>query len=39
MTSHKEVSLYLKVEKCEFNKEEVKYLELIVGVHGIRIDP
>jgi hypothetical protein len=29
----------LKAEKCEFHKEEVKYLGLIVGVNGIRMDP
>jgi hypothetical protein len=39
MTSLKEAGLYLKAEKFEFHKEEVKYLELIVGVNGIRMDP
>ena len=39
MTTLKEAGLYLKAEKCEFHKEEVKYLELIVGVNGIRMDP
>ena len=29
----------MKAEKCEFHKEEVKYLGLIVGVNGIRMDP
>jgi hypothetical protein len=38
MTSLKEAGLYLKTEQCEFHKEEVKYLELIVGVNGIRMD-
>jgi hypothetical protein len=39
LTALKEAGLYLKAEKCEFHKEEVKYLELIVGVNGIRMDP
>jgi hypothetical protein len=39
MISLKEAGLYLKVEKCEFHKAEVKYLRLIVGVNGIRMDP
>jgi hypothetical protein len=30
MTSLKEAGLYLKVEKCEFHKEEVKYLGLLL---------
>jgi hypothetical protein len=38
MTSLKEAGLYLKPEKCEFHKEEVKYLGLIVGINGIRMD-
>jgi hypothetical protein len=39
MTLLKEAGLYLKSEKCEYNKEEVKYLEVIVRVNGIRINP
>jgi hypothetical protein len=38
MTSLKEAGLYLKAEKCETHKEEVKYLGLIVGVNGITMD-
>jgi hypothetical protein len=38
MTALKEAGLYLKAEKCEFNKEEVKYLGLIIIVNGIRMD-
>jgi hypothetical protein len=38
MTSLKEACLYQKAEMCEFHKKEVKYLGLIVGVNGIRID-
>jgi hypothetical protein len=38
MTSLKEAGLYRKAEKCKFHKEEVKYLGLIVGVNGIRMD-
>ena len=39
MTSLKEASLYLKADKCEFHKKEVKYLISIVRVKGIRMDP
>jgi hypothetical protein len=31
--------LLLKPEKCEFHKEELKFLGYIVGRHGIRMDP
>jgi len=31
--------LHLKPEKCEFHKIEVKYLELIIGADGIKMDP
>ena len=31
--------LYLKPEKCEFNKTEVEYLEFIISEGKIRIDP
>ena len=30
--------LLLKLEKCKFYKEELKFLGYIVGRHGIRID-
>jgi hypothetical protein len=39
MTSRKEAGLYLKAEKCEFHREQVKSLGLIVEVNGIRMDP
>jgi hypothetical protein len=32
-------NLYLKPEKCEFEKEEIKYLGVIVGQNKIRMDP
>jgi hypothetical protein len=31
--------LYLKPEKCEFQKETVKYLGLIISTNGISMDP
>jgi len=31
--------LYLKPEKCEFHKETVKYLGLIISTNGISMDP
>jgi hypothetical protein len=39
ITALKKAVLYLKAEKCEFYQQEVKYLGLIVGVNGIRMDP
>jgi hypothetical protein len=33
-----EAGLYLKVEKCEFHQQEVKYLGLMVAVQRIRMD-
>jgi hypothetical protein len=39
MTTLKEADLYLKVGKCKFHQQEVKYLGLIVGINGIRMDP
>ena len=38
LTMLKESRLYLKVEKYQFHKEEVKYLGLIVSINGIRMD-
>ena len=34
-----DASLHLKPEKCEFHKTEVKYLGLIIGADGIKMDP
>ena len=39
MAMLKDTGLYFKAEKCEFHKEEVKYLGLIIGVNSIRMDP
>jgi hypothetical protein len=33
------VGLYLKSKKCEFHQWEVKYLGLIIGMEGIKMDP
>jgi hypothetical protein len=34
-----ENDLYLKPEKCEFEKEEIEYLGVIVGQNRLRMDP
>jgi hypothetical protein len=34
-----ENDLYLKPEKCEFEKEEIKYLGVIIGRNHLRMDP
>jgi hypothetical protein len=31
--------LYLKPKKCKFEKEEIKYLGVIVGQNKIQMDP
>ena len=31
--------LYLKPEKCEFEKEEIEYLGVIVGHNTLHMDP
>lgn len=33
-----EYSLLYKLEKCEFHKEEVKFLRYVIRTHGIKID-
>jgi hypothetical protein len=32
-------NLYLKHKKCEFKKEEIEYLGVIVGQNKVRMDP
>src|SRR6266498_5834642 len=34
----RKTSLYVKLSKCEFNKQEIAFLEYIVNVYSIRID-
>jgi hypothetical protein len=34
-----EHNLYLKPEKCEFGKKEIKYLGVIIGQNKIQMDP
>jgi hypothetical protein len=38
MMKLREAGLYLKAEKCEFHQQEVKFLGLMVGVNGIKMD-
>lgn len=35
----RERELHLDLDKCEFNVRLVKYLGLIVGIDGIKMDP
>jgi hypothetical protein len=34
-----DAGLYLKPEKCEFHCKEVKYLDLIISMEGIKMEP
>jgi hypothetical protein len=34
-----EHDLYLKLEKCEFAKQEIEYLGVIIGQNKIQMDP
>ncbi len=33
------VELQVDIEKCEFSVIEIKYLSLIIIIHGIKMDP
>src|SRR6266542_3423433 len=35
----RQAGLKLKLEKCEFAKKQLKYLDFIVGEFGIKLDP
>ena len=39
LTKLEENDLYLKPEKCEFEKEEIKYLGVIVGKNHLKMSP
>ena len=39
LTKLEENNLYLKPEKCEFEKEEIKYLGVIVGKNHLKMSP
>ncbi len=32
-------NLHLKLEKCEFHRKEVDFLEFVVGRHEVRMNP
>jgi len=38
LTTLHDVNLYIKVEKTEFYKQEVKFLRYIVSREGLKID-
>ena len=31
--------LFVDIEKCEFDQQEVKYLGMLIGVDGLKMDP
>ena len=35
----REAGLQVDIKKCEFNVKETRFLKIIIGVNGIRIDP
>jgi hypothetical protein len=39
LETFEKASLYLKLEKCEFHHQEVKYLGLSISTEGIKMDP
>jgi hypothetical protein len=39
LEAFEKAGLYLKLEKCEFYRQEVKYLGLIISTEGIKMDP
>jgi hypothetical protein len=39
LEAFEKAGLYLKPEKCEFHRQEVKYLGLIISTEGIKMDP
>ena len=39
LTKLEENNLYLKLEKCEFKKEEIEYLGVIVGKNHLKMSP
>jgi hypothetical protein len=39
LTALRHAGLFAKIQKCEFFKEETTFLGVIVGRHGIRMDP
>jgi hypothetical protein len=38
LEAFEKASLYLKLEKCEFHYQGVKYLGLIISMEGIKMD-
>jgi hypothetical protein len=39
LEAFEKAGLHLKLEKCEFHYQEVKYLGLIISIEGIKMDP
>jgi hypothetical protein len=39
LESLKQAGLYAKIQKCEFFKNEIIFLGVIIGKDGIRMDP
>ena len=34
----RKAEFYVKLSKCEFDKEEIAFLGYVIGMHGIRMD-
>src|SRR5450755_2123859 len=38
LTQLKKAGRYVKLSKCEFDKQEIAFLRYVIGVHGMRMD-
>ena len=38
LTRLRKAGLYVKLSKCEFDKQEIAFLGYVIGVHGVRMD-
>ena len=38
LTRLRKAGLYIKLSKCEFDKQEIAFLEYVIGVQGVRMN-